>query len=92
MLEEQAQMRARRARLGNLQSLLTNEWRTTCGDAVAPPPTITAAVAASDPPPAWKPSSPYVERPAEPPTPWRERLQALLEDAEVEIEAHSRLR
>lgn len=87
MLIEQEAMRRRRARLSDLQTLLTNEWRAICGDAVSPPNVMSAAATAADPPPAWKPSSPYVPRQAEPPNRWGRSFQALLDDAEAEIEA-----
>jgi hypothetical protein len=85
MLVEQAEMRRRRAQLGDLQLLLTNEGRWIFGDAVNPPAAISAAVVAADPPPAWKPSSPDGPRPADVPNPWTGRFEALIEDAEAEI-------
>ena len=85
MLIEQQEMRQRRARLGDLQVLLSTEGRLIYGDAVSSPTTISAAVAAIDPPPAWKPSSPYVPRPVEAPNPWSGLFRALLEDPEAEV-------
>ena len=79
MLEEQQDMRRRRARLSALQSLLTNEWRTVCGDAVAPPAAISSAVSALDPPG----RSP---RQGEVSNPWSGLLAALIADAEAAIE------
>jgi hypothetical protein len=87
MLAEQQDMRQRRAHLSALQTLLTNEWRATCGDAVSPPATISAAVSALDPPPAWKPSSPLAPRQATAPNSWSGLFQALIADAEAKIEA-----
>ena len=88
MLIEQENMRQRRARLGQLQSLIVVQGRSLFGDAaITPPPTISAAVAASDPPLAWQSSSLYVPRQAETPNPWSESFQALIADAEAEIEA-----
>jgi hypothetical protein len=85
MLAEQQEMRNRRAQLSDLQLLLTTEGRAVFGDAVSPPAAIAAAVTATDPPAAWRPSSPYVSRPADPPNPWTGCFRTLLEDAEAKV-------
>jgi hypothetical protein len=86
MLAEQRAMRAQRSHLAALQALLVNENRSVYGDSVSSPSSISAATAAIDPPPAWKPSSPYATtRQAEPVNPWLASLQALLNDPEAAI-------
>jgi hypothetical protein len=56
---------------------LTTEGRSIFGDAISSPTTISAAVAAIDPPPVRKPS-PYAN-------PWSGHFQALVADSEAEI-------
>jgi hypothetical protein len=68
---------------------MASEGRLVFGDAVTPSAAIPAAVAAIDPPAAWKPSSPYVSRPAEVPNAWTGYFQALLEVLESEIDPAS---
>lgn len=86
MLAEPRAMRAQRSHLAALQALLVNENRSVYGDSVSSPSSISAATAAIDPPPAWKPSSPHTTtRQAEPVNPWLASLQALLNDPEAAI-------
>ena len=85
MLVEQQEMRRRRARLGDLQTLLTSEGRLIYGHAISPPGAISAAVAAIDPRARVEIVVAYAPRQAEPPNPWSGSFQALLTDPEIEV-------